>query len=310
MLRRLRLLLLLAFVLALAPIPAQAVGPTCQTPDRRTGECTIEIPAPTPDPSTRPIGGTPGGGTPGGGTAPQCTRFPAVAVPCSDPELGSWSNALGVYCKLASPQPPATDDVWKGHEGKDGAVYDCVDPFGRNFQLGQLWLPQAPGSTVSPQEAAQAVVRRMDLRAADIGIVPEDKPGSIGAVGAPVYMWTTPGPTTFGPQVLTASAGGVTITAKAKVDRVVWDMGDGTKVTCRTPGTVYRDAFGFKMSPDCGHRYTNTSAGKPSNAYPITATSYWVVDWTGPAGSAGQITLNLLSRTSIVMGELQALVTR
>ena len=150
----------------------------------------------------------------------------------------------------------------------------------------------------------------MDLRAADIGIVPEDEPGRIGAVGAPVYMWTTPGPTTFGPQRLTGSAGGVTITATAKVDRIVWSMGDGTSVTCRTPGTVYEDRFGFRDSPDCGHRYTRTSAGKPGNAYPISVTSFWVVDWTGPAGSSGRITLDLVSSTSIVVGELQALVTR
>jgi hypothetical protein len=149
----------------------------------------------------------------------------------------------------------------------------------------------------------------MDLKAADIGIVPEDAPGRIGAVGAPVYMWTTPGPTTFGPQVLTASADGLTITAMARVDRIVWSMGDGTSVTCRTPGTVYQDHFGFDPSPDCGHRYSRTSAGQPDDAYPVSATSYWIVDWTGSGGSSGQITLDLTSTTSIRVGELQALVT-
>lgn len=163
---------------------------------------------------------------------------------------------------------------------------------------------------MSPEQAARIVVRRMDLRAADIGIVPEDRPGSIGAVGAPVYMWTARGPATFGPQTLTGSAGGITITATARVDRIVWSMGDGASVTCRTPGTPYEDRYGFTPSPDCGHRYTRTSAGKPGNAYPIAATSFWVVDWTGPGGSAGRITLDLTSRTSIQVGELQALVTR
>jgi hypothetical protein len=149
----------------------------------------------------------------------------------------------------------------------------------------------------------------MTLRAAEIGIVPEDKPGSIGAVGAPVYMWTTPGPTTFGPQVLTGTEGGVTITATAKVDRIVWNMGDGNAVTCRTPGTPYEDRYGFDMSPDCGYRYRHTSADKPGNDYPIVARSYWVVTWTGPGGSSGTIRLELESRTRIVVGELQALVT-
>jgi hypothetical protein len=72
---------------------------------------------------------------------------------------------------------------------------------------------------------------------------------------------------------------------------------------------VYEDRYGFNDSPDCGHRYTKTSAGKAGNAYPILATSYWVVDWTGPGGSSGRITLDLTSSTSIVVGELQALVT-
>jgi hypothetical protein len=34
------------------------------------------------------------------------------------------------------------------------------------------------------------------------------------------------------------------------------------------------------------------------------------VDWTGPGGSSGQITLDLTSSTNIVVGELQALMTR
>ena len=275
--------------------------PECERVSDVFGKCVIRATPPVASPVVAVQR------TPSGNDKPKCTRFPNVAVPCSDPVLGLWRNALGIYCKEAAPQPDATDPVWQGHFGT-GAVYDC---YGITFPFlsRQLWLPGTPATTISPQEAAQAVVRRMDLRAADIGIVPQDKPGSIGAVGAPVFMWTTPGPTTFGPQVLTASQGGVSITAAAKVDRIVWDMGDGTSVTCHTPGTVYQDSYGFGDSPDCGHRYTRTSAGKPNNAYPISATSYWVVNWTGPAGSAGQITLDLIARTNIVVGELQALVT-
>jgi hypothetical protein len=232
-------------------------------------------------------------------------------VPCSDDLFGSWSNSLQCYLARVEPQPDPSSPLWEGNY-PNGAVYRCnsydTGPFSKGFTL---WLPGPPdAAAMSPQQAARIVVERMDLRAADIGIVPEDEPGRIGAVGAPVYMWTTPGPTTFGPQTLTGSAGGVTITATAKVDRIVWSMGDGTSVTCRTPGTVYEDRYGFAMSPDCGHRYQRTSAGKPANAYPITATSYWRVNWTGPAGSSGQIPVTLSSSTAIVVGELQALVTR
>jgi hypothetical protein len=278
-------------------------NPDCQYANRLTGTCVITITPPGSGPGTEPIS-DPGAG----GTAPSCLRF-GTPVPCTNPDFGYWSNALECYLQRSNPQPPAGDPLWEGHYPA-GAVYDCVDPVtGPYTGGGQFWLAGPPTGVITPGEAARSVVSRMTLRAAQIGIVPEDKPGRIGAVGAPVYMWTTPGPTTFGPQVLTATVGGVTITAVAKVDRIVWDMGDGTLVTCRTPGTVYRNSYGFNPSPDCGHRYTHTSARFPGGAYPITATSYWVVDWTGPSSSSGQIPLVLTSSTRIVVGELQALVT-
>jgi len=288
-----------------AAASAQTPGPECVRLDA-WGVCVITIKPPTPTPDAEPIN-NPGAG---GGSAPVCAES-GRPVECSSPELGTYSNALQCYLQAMIPQPPPESTLWEGNYPK-GAVYGCYSAFSSPGTIagGSVWLPGPPDAGLTPAAAAQAVVARMDLRAAEIGIVPEDKPGSIGAVGAPVYMWTTPGPTTFGPQVLTGSAGGIAITATAKVDKIVWTMGDGKSVTCRTPGTVYQDRFGFNMSPDCGYRYTKTSAGKPNNAYPISATSYWVVDWTGPGGSSGRITLDVVSRTNIVVGELQALVTR
>ncbi len=302
-----RLLPTVAAALILAPAlagSATAGGQTqCVEFDRLTGECRISIPI-TPGPGTEPVDNP----KPGGG-ARSCLRF-HTPTPCQDPAFGTWSNALQCYLKRTDPPPPRTSPLWEGHY-PDGAIYDCVDTGVPGTGGGEFWLPgPPPGAGLTPAQAAGLVVRRMVLQAADIRIVPEDKAGSIGAVGAPVYMWTTPGPTTFGPQVLTSSAGGITITATAKVDRIVWTMGDGASVVCRTPGTPYEDRYGFDSSPDCGYRYTHTSAGKPGNAYPITATSYWLIDWTGPGGSAGQIPLTLSSNTRIVVGELQALTTR
>ena len=278
--------------------------PQCAQRDSKSGVCLIYVQVPATGAPARPIN------NPGGAGPAACLRD-GEAVPCSNSGAGTWSNAMQCYLNRAEPQPPSTDPVWAGRFPQ-GAIYLCVQAVGAGaFGAGTyVWLPGPPEAGLSPEVAAQFVVGRMDLKAADIGIVPEDLPGRIGAVGAPVYMWTTPGPTTFGPQVLTAAAGGVTITATAKVDRIVWSMGDGTSVTCRTPGTVYQDRFGFNPSPDCGHHYTRTSAGKPGKAYPVTATSFWVVNWTGPGGSAGQIPLTLTASTAIQVGELQALVTR
>lgn len=141
----------------------------------------------------------------------------------------------------------------------------------------------------------------MNLKAITIGIVPEPRPGSIGIIGMPTWMWAqNPNANTWGPLTRSASAGGYTVTATAKAQRVVWSMGDGATVTCNGPGTPYLDSYGKKSSPTCGHTYTR--AGK----YTVRATSYWVVTWSG-LGLSGTIPLNFTDTTTITMGEAQVL---
>jgi hypothetical protein len=149
----------------------------------------------------------------------------------------------------------------------------------------------------------------MGLKAIIIGIVPEPKPGRIGLVGMPTWMWVAqPSANTWGPITRTASAGGVTVTATAKVSKVVWSMGDGSSVTCTSPGTPYQDSYGKRSSPECGHTYTRTSLGQPGDAYHVSATSYWVVTWAG-GGQTGIIDLDFTANTQIKVGEMQVLVT-
>ncbi len=141
----------------------------------------------------------------------------------------------------------------------------------------------------------------MNLRAVTIGIVPEDRPGRVGIIGMPTWMWAvTPSAATLGPVTRSASAGGFTVTATAKVIKVVWSMGDGESVTCIGPGTPYADSYGKSSSPTCGHTYTR--AGK----YAVTARSFWTVTWAG-VGQTGTIPLEFSRTTSITMGEVQVL---
>ncbi|MGO0577712.1 hypothetical protein [Ornithinimicrobium panacihumi] len=104
----------------------------------------------------------------------------------------------------------------------------------------------------------------------------------------------------MGPITQSASAGGYTVTATGRVERFVWDMGDGTTVVCTTPGTPYEDRFGDMDSPDCGHRYTE------QGHHPVSATSYWVITWAG-MGQSGTIEMDLVRDGQIVMGEAQVL---
>ncbi|MGW7063538.1 ATP/GTP-binding protein [Streptomyces sp. NPDC054904] len=213
---------------------------------------------------------------------------------------------MGEDCsfRLLQPPPPADSTLWQGHAPGDGAIY--LDPCGIGTGLQSealvgagraFWAQDPPGAVaVDPAVLAQRAVDSMLLSPPAIGIVP--KPGGVGVVGMPVYMWTATGPETYGPNVASASAGAVTVTATAKVSKIVWVMGDGKSVVCTTPGTPYNAAFGKSPSPDCGHRY-----GSPGK-YHVTATSTWTIDWTG-GGQSGQLTEVRSSAVDIAVGEVQ-----
>jgi len=169
--------------------------------------------------------------------------------------------------------------------------------------------PAAAPPPPNPAVVAQVAITNMNLKAATIGIVPENTPGKIGVVGAPTWMWVAdPGESTTGPMTRSATVGGVTVQAVATLDRIVWDMGDGSTVTCNGAGTPYYDAAGLRPSPDCGHTYIQPSDRKPGLAYTVTATSFWTVNWQG-GGGAGVIPQVLGKQTRIQVGELQVITT-
>ncbi|MFJ2094749.1 ATP/GTP-binding protein [Streptomyces sp. NPDC087901] len=233
--------------------------------------------------------------------------------PAGRPEVdkaGNQSNGpvIGMPCtyKLAEPQPPSGSVEWDGHEPGDGAVYEKTCAPGRtdNAITQLVWAADPPAAQVDPAVVAQQAVDKMLLKGPRIGITP--KPGGKGVVGMPVYMWTGRGAATYGPNRASATAGAVTVTATAKVSKIVWTMGDGTAVTCTTAGTPYRAEYGKRPSPDCGHRYTQPSSSSESGKYHVTATSTWTVDWTG-GGQTGQLTEIRDSAVDITVAEVQVL---
>ena len=55
----------------------------------------------------------------------------------------------------------------------------------------------------------------------------------------------------------------------ARAQKVVWDLGDGTEVSCGK-GTEWTYGVGEKPSPTCGHTYSK------QGRYTVRATSHWV----------------------------------
>ena len=295
--------------------PAQADAPVCEVHDPRNGTCRVWTQPPTPPPAVPVSNGprdTGAGSTCFFDPTRQGFDTPAGPVPCTS-ELGFWVNALGCYIRAVNPQPGPDDPAWHGHRAGDGgAVYGCYQPLPVDIDV-YVWLasPPAPsGAGPSPAQVAQAAVDSMNLHSITIGIVPEPGPGSVGIVGMPVWMWAAnPGPDTTGPVTASASSGGITVTATARINTITWDMGDGHTVVCHGGGTRYNASYGRAQSPDCGHVYTTSSSGGPGDLFTVTATSDWVITWAG-AGQTGTIRMGgLTGSTQIAIGEVQVLVT-
>ncbi|MFZ3475985.1 ATP/GTP-binding protein [Streptomyces sp. 2.9] len=185
---------------------------------------------------------------------------------------------------------------------------DCLDNVTGIHEVKNVFTTAPPGGgpVIDPAVVARQAVDKMLLRPPAIGITPT--PGGTGVVGMPVYMWTATGPETYGPNSASASIGPVSVTATARVSKIVWNMGDGRSVTCTTAGTPYKAEFGKASSPDCGHRYNSPSSTTSSGKYHVTATSTWSIDWQVTGGAqAGQLTEVRTSAVDINVVEVQVL---
>lgn len=286
------------------------VGITCppgQRWDATLARCVLVVVSPgAPAPTQNTIATT----APAVGSAPKCT-FNGAEIPCTE-GAAWWSPGGPCYITPQSDAYPPTHEKWQGNYPK-GAIYLCANPFTHfNYTFWALTPPPGPAAPADPATLAQRAVAEMTFRAITIGMVPDEgiapdgKP-YVGLVGLPTWMWVAnPTPETAGPQTRTVSAGGITVTATATLQRVVWDMGEnrGEKsvVTCGA-GTPYMDSYGGKDSPTCGYRY------QTQGTHTVTATSYWTVAWSG-AGQSGTIPLHFTSTRQVAIGELQVLRTR
>ncbi len=299
---RMAALVALALLVVTAPIAyADTGGGVTCPPDLPA--CVVVVTGP----------GSPGsGGT--GPTDPPGTRVCKVPTtgaetPCYDPTFGWWSNVDGCYFKAVEPPPGATDPAWNGHY-PNGRVYQTTCLGGPGIGGGWVWLASTPdgygGVAATPATLAQRATDSMRLTGPNIGMAPAA--GKTGLVGLPVWLWTAVSPSTWGPTSATATVPGLSVTATARAQKVVWDMGDGHSVTCLNPGTAYTTSKGAAASPTCGYRYTHSSASQPGSVYTVTATTTWSVAWAG-GGQSGVLTVTRTSTTSVRIGELQVLVS-
>lgn len=302
-----------ALILGSAPLAIAAGDTGCN----QWGVCEITPPPTTETPGTGAGEGTtdPVTGITPGPTTCYAEGYPKekkYEIPCSS-EDGSYDASTGCRWKLAATQkaPPA------GASEGDGAWYTCsrtvfcdpdstfaCPPVGSRVDR---WLTTPPAGvmTLTPAQAAAALVKTFKLEGIAIGST--TKVSGKGAVGLPVWLWVeNQTPLSFGPYVESATLGGVTVTATAKVANIAYSMGDGQMVVCANAGTPYVKGYGNTDSPTCGHRYSEMSPGDGAQPYAVTATSNWEVVWTSSGGGGGVIGTTTQSQTQIRVGELQA----
>ncbi len=176
---------------------------------------------------------------------------------------------------------------------------DGKDPDSR----GPVWIPASAPSAppISPAELARRAREQLRLPTPTIAASPTGDQ----LVNLPTWLWLTDGWRSVSES---ASVPGVSVTATATPVLVTWSMGDGAAVTCSGAGTPYRSGGDPKASsPDCGHTYRTSSAGRVGQAFPVTATVHWTVSWSGGGQSGTFAGLTTTGHAAFRVAESQAL---
>ncbi|WP_235978645.1 hypothetical protein [Streptomyces lycii] len=176
------------------------------------------------------------------------------------------------------------------------------------FDAGKAKEQNRGGEQQVPVEiVAQRAVERLELPEPVIRTSPDEE--FVQVVHVPTWMWAEHG--TWEPVSVSASAGGVEVTATARPRKAVWSMGEGGRVVCQGPGTPYSDSYGAREpSPDCGYTYRRASLTEPGRAYTVSVEVTWDVRWHG-AGQSGVVPgLEIEASRTLVVDEVQAVVRR
>lgn len=240
------------------------------------------------------------------GTVPQWY----ITIPCGNGER-YWSNTRQCFVSMFAGEWPERPS----YVNQDAGYYVCAPhPDHPSTLTSYFWSNTVPPGlqVLTPGAAAAQLIATFQLEPIAIGIAPKVNPEwghRRTYVGVPVWLWAVePGALSWGPYSETATLGGQTITATAKVSAVRWGMGDGGEVVCGSPGTPYTYSDEIRPSPTCGYTYLKTSSSQPGDRFTITATSQWVVTWESTSGATGAVNLTVSSSDEIEVNELQSVI--
>ncbi len=241
-------------------------------------------------------------------------RPPAGAIKASYLDKGSTGRPPVMQAEFRT--VPAVPTAASPRPGEKGSWYEyqCSGNAARDaLYRPPVWIPddedalaEAAPPPPSPAQLAQQAREQLRLPSPVI----RASPAREQLVHLPTWLWLARG--SWGSRSAIASVPGVSVTAVARPQKVVWKLGDGSPVTCKGPGTPYggKSAVSAKRpSPDCGHTYRSSSAGQPGGAYAVSATVHWTVSWSG-AGESGTFPgMTTTATAGFLVRESQALNT-
>ncbi|HVA05624.1 MAG TPA: hypothetical protein VNG12_02670 [Acidimicrobiales bacterium] len=256
----------------------------------------------------------------GGGTV-------TVTVSSSGSSGGSSTPGVGAGTTVSTGSGPACTYTLLSTEGvpglasggpTSGSWYLISCPHGGLGFVGTqvFWVPTV--ASVPPTRPVVVAPSAVAAQAAASIALPvpsiSTNPAPFSIVNLPTWLWIDS--SIWHAYSATASVGAVTATAVATPESVSWSMGDGSSsVECSGPGTPYRtDLSAASQHSSCTYTYSSPSSGPNANsndgAYPVTATIYWTVTWTGTSGAGGTLpTLETSAGTRIRVEQIQSVDT-
>ena len=244
----------------------------------------------------------------------------AVVVVGRTGTLGSWSGSgaggsgsgwrCGYYDVTAGDID--RDDAPEVHydEGpvdpEADAVYvlTCYDQSGQvvRSQLTRYDPADPLAGIAAVERATDEARRRLDVPLPSPGLNP---PGD-QLVGVATWLWLDG---TWQATSATASIGTVSSTVTATPTEAVWDLGDGTSITCGAGHPYDVGRAPEEQSSDCTHVYSSSSRLQPDGTFLVSVTVSYAVSWGASTGAGGD--LETISRTTTVpvrVTEAQALI--
>jgi hypothetical protein len=261
------------------------------------------------------------GGSQGGSSGISCVALAAQCTvsagsPGSQGGSGSGGSDSTVTCTW-QPLSTITPGDWilpfevygqQTTTGETGQYYlvtcsPALDGFGSFLAL--VWPAAPTGPT--PGQVGQTAESELNLPAPTVSMAPS---GGKAIVNLESWLWIDPAD--WQPITATATVGGITATATATPQYVVWDMGDGNQVTCDSPGVAYNtDIPDQDQTTSCGYTYQETSANGPDQQFTITTTIAYDVTWTS-VGVAGGGDLGIVpgasTTTAVTVDEIGTVI--